>query len=41
MLYLNNKYIEIYNMGNTQSGTSNPNVGLYDQYINEQKREKN
>lgn len=25
-------------MGNTQSGTSNPNVGLYDQYINEQKR---
>ena len=38
MLYLNNKYIEIYNMGNTQSGTSNPNVGLYDQYINEQKR---
>ena len=25
-------------MGNTQSGTSNPNIGLYDQYINEQKR---
>lgn len=39
MLYLNIKYIQLY-MGNTQSGstTNNPNVNLYDQYINEQKR---
>lgn len=41
MLYFNIIYISLYIMGNTQSGVnanSNPNVNLYDQYINEQKR---